>query len=157
MAAPATLVGPAIDYLLAAIRAAIPRGVTIVDGPPVADNMKADYIAIAYAEDEDASAVEGSRQDSDWGNGIKEESFSIRCQISSFTGDQKMKPRRDRVTGLYAILLAVVEGDASLGGLVQGYGRAYVTDYSWRQDPYEDGTQVAAIFDVVVSRAVLYG
>jgi hypothetical protein len=68
-----------------------------------------------------------------------------------------MKPRRDRVTELYAILLGVVETDPSFAGLIQGYGRAYVTEYSWRQEPYEDGTQVAAIFDVVVSRAVLYG
>ena len=157
MAAPPTLVGPCIDYLVEALKAVMPRGVVVKDGPPTATDIPLDYVAIAYAEDEDASAVEGSRVDSDWGNGIKEETFSIRCQISSFKGDAPMKPRRDRVTEYYGLLLGVVESDPTLGGLVIGYGRAYVTEYSWRQEPYEDGTQVAAIFDIVVNRAVLHG
>ena len=158
MAAPVTLVGPVIDYVVAALKAAMPRGVKVKDGPPTRDDLPSDYVAIGYAEDEDASAVEGSRVDSDWGNGIKEETFNVRCQISSFTGDQMertLKLRRDRVTTLYGVLLSVVEGDSSLGGLIVGYGRAYVTEFSWRQEPYEDGTQVAAVFDIVVNRAVL--
>ena len=163
MAAP-TLVGPVIDYLVANLKTAMPKPVLVKDGPPTVDDLPEDYVAIAYAEDEDASAVEGTRVESDFGNGLMEETFAIRCQISSFTGDQDqprqakiMKAKRDRVAQLYAILLGVVETDRTLGGLVVGYGRAYVTEYSWRQDPYEDGTQVAAVFDVVVNRAVLSG
>lgn len=158
MAAPVTLVGPVIDYVTAALKAGMPEEVTVKDGPPTQGDLANDYVAIAYAEDEDASAVEGSRVDADWGNGLKEETFNVRCQISSFIGDQDdttLKERRDRVTQLYGILLSVVEGDSTLGGLVVGYGRAYVTEFSWRQEPYEDGTQVAAVFDIVVNRAVL--
>lgn len=150
MTAPATIVPAVVDYLLATFRANVPPRVRVYDGPPTVDDVPSDFVAVAYAEDEETSAVDGESVLSNFGNGIYAESFSVRCQISSFTGDAALKPRRDRVSMLYQTLVGLIRADPSLGGIVKRPGQAEVTGFAWRQDPNEDGTDVTAVFDVQV-------
>lgn len=150
MTAPVTLVPAVVDYLLTTFRANVPARVKVYDGPPTVDDVPADFVCVAYSEDEEASAVEGESVLSNFGNGVYAETFNVRCQISSFTGDANLKPRRDRVATLYATLVGLVRADPSLGGIVKRPGQAEVTGFAWRQDPNEDGTDVTAVFDVQV-------
>lgn len=150
MTAPVTIVPAVVDYLVTMFRTNVPARVKVFDGPPTVDDVPSDFVAVAYAEDEESSAVDGESVLSNFGNNVYAESFSVRCQISSFTGDAPLKPRRDRVSTLYTLLVGLVRADPSLGGIVRRPGMAEVAGFAWRQDPHEDGTDVTAVFDVQV-------
>lgn len=150
MTAPVTIVPAVIDYLVATFRANVPPRVQVFDGPPVGDAMPPEFVAVAYAEDEESSAVDGESVLSNFGNNVYAETFSVRCQISSFTGDAELKPRRNRVSAIYATLVGLIRADPSLGGIVRRPGMAEVSGFAWRQDPNQDGTDVTAVFDVQV-------
>jgi len=152
-----TLVPTVVDYLVDTFTAAVPAKVKVFDGPPPTSDVPNDFVAVAYAEDEEASAVDGEAVLSTLGNNWYTETFTVRCQINSFTGDDDLRPRRARVAQIYNTLVALVRTDRSLGGLVKPPGLAQISGFAWRQDPYEDGAAVSAVFDVQVTGALLAG
>lgn len=156
MATPPTVVPAVVDYLVTLFTANVPDGVKVFDGPPVVDDVPPDFVCVAYADEEEASAVDGSREESPFGNGSYYETFTVRCQINSFTGDAKLKPRRDRVSLIYGGLVALIDADRTLGGVIVPPGYGEIGSFTWSQDPYEDGTAVSAVFDISVTNALLW-
>jgi hypothetical protein len=156
MATPPTVVPQVVDYLYTTFVASVPDTVKVFDGPPTVDDVPSDFVCVAYADDEEASAVDGSRDVSPFGNGTYYETFTVRCQINSFTGDNDLKPRRDRVSQIYGGLVALVDADRSLGGVIVPPGYAEIGNFTWSQDPYEDGSAVSCVFDISVTNALLW-
>jgi hypothetical protein len=151
-----TLVPAAIDYLVALFRANVPPRVKVFDGPPLMGDVPSDFVAVAYSDDEETPAVDTNRQLSSFGNGIYQEDFTIRCRIDSFTGDNKLQPRRARVQEIFTTLGGLIDADRTLGGIIRPPGLAEIGDQSWNQDPYEDGSVVSLVFYVRVDSAVLW-
>lgn len=119
----------AVDALVAALEKAIGRN-KVIDGPPVKD-IPGDVVAVGVAPTEPAD-VESSEEPS----GLRsfDEVFDVICLARSWSGNEAVKPQRDRTYALVNAAKAAVRADPTLAGAVyqaQFVGSSYMP---WRSD-----------------------
>ena len=107
---------PLIVARLAALLPTLPgwSAVTVYDGPPVTNDVPRDYVTVGYVADEQAGTYI-SVQDPNGFQWI--ETGTVRCQLSSMSGDTNLSLMRSRVFGLMDALEAAVRADRRLGVL----------------------------------------
>ena len=140
-----TRIPQTVDALAVTVAAAMPSW-QLIDGPPAGRALEDDVVFLA-APDADGLAISGdvTRQD---GLSIRyAEVFSIRCVISSESGDGDVKALRDRVAAGFTDLDAALKADPSLGGAVDRVGLG--PSVQWGVAP--EGTVVEVVFQIVGS------
>lgn len=167
-----TLVPDVIDALVAmfgaaalAAAAALPLDangnaptVEIFDGPPTTD-LPPNYVFVGYNAafatqgfgGSTGLAVEGVRTLTDLGNRQFGEQFTVFCEASTFTGDsdpQALHRQRLATGGILSALIATIEADPTLQGVVTAPAYAAPTTFRWLLDRPEDGTVATVQFGV---------
>lgn len=118
----------AIDALVALAKQ-VTTGVQVLDGPPV--TTENDYLAIGFTGQDGALDVENDITATAASGESAQESYTIQCQASSWTGDDSPKKTRDRVYEFYEQFRAAVIADPSVAGVVD---RAWIDTAGLRQD-----------------------
>jgi hypothetical protein len=90
------------------------EGVTVYDGPPLADVEMGDALALGLSI-EDISAAQGDETPT-WG-GTRDESHDVTGLIQSASGDVDLSTQRARAYELLAALRAVLIANRDLGGV----------------------------------------
>jgi hypothetical protein len=108
----------AIDALIAAFTAA---GVYVVDGQGASDDASQATVFVGLG-DPDGDAFENAAQsDQEWawlGHRQRDETLSIHCVASAWTGDDTPKAARDAAFALVRVISDAITADPSLGGTV---------------------------------------
>lgn len=130
--------------------------VTVYYGPtPVTDPPRT-FVVVAYSEDENQSAVQGST-DRYAGEGTPQEDFTVACYISTWGGDANdLRTKMAETSSVYDLLTAAIRSDRTLMGAVKPPGLAEIGGFSWVLDQLEDGSVVEVAFEVKVNTAVLW-
>jgi|SRR5690606_5010737 len=120
----------AIDGLVAALRERMPSGVDVVDGPPTT-KVFGDLVSVGITpadptEVESAATIAGLR--------VEHEGFFVMGLVRSWTGNETIKPSRDRCYELLALVKAAVDGDQTLGGAVTRARLTGSTYAPWRNE-----------------------
>jgi hypothetical protein len=92
-------------------------GVTVVDGPRVADESDQDRLFIGF-DPEDDTAVTGDQQFAGMPGRSRDQTFEITCLAEAWTGDTDVPARRARAYQIMAAveqLLRPTVGDHTLG------------------------------------------
>lgn len=108
----------AIDGLLALLTSqpALAAPVEIIDGQPTTQTP-IDYVAVGIA-DGDNPSVDGSQDWSQTGMQRRKEDYTIRCEVSSWSGSGTTKERRDQAFALFAACEAALRADPTLNASV---------------------------------------
>src|ERR1051326_491190 len=109
----------------------LPAGVVTIDGTPDTDNLPTEFLAVGVSRDEDEPGVDGAL--SDEGNGTASETYTVRCVLSTATGDtgtQAVRDRRTRTAALFSTYAGAVRADPYLGGVLVAGGRADIETYA---------------------------
>lgn len=137
-----------------------PAEVAVIDGEPVGE-LPPFYVLIGYNAafagqafgGSTGLAVEGTRQLTDLGNRQFGESFQVWCEVSCETGDaDPAAPSRTRraAAGVYSAMVATIEADPTLRGVVNLPAYAAVTSFRWLLDQAQDGYAATVQFAVGV-------
>lgn len=170
-----TLVPDVIDALVAMFGAAAlsavpalpvvagdgsPQEILVIDGEPVTD-LPATYVLVGYSAafagqaltGSSGLAVEGTRVLSDVGNRQFGESFLVWCEVSSAVGDTDPgTPTRTRraTAAVYGAMIAAIEADPTLQGIVRAPAYAAVAQFRWLLDQSPDGYAATVQFAVEI-------
>lgn len=142
----------AIDALIARLTAAanitghVLSGVQILDGPPLT-NVEPDVIVVGFTPD--GVSVEGEQ--SPGGLTAQTQSLGVNCLVSSWSGDEAMKPVRDHVFTLLSAVEAEVKQDPTLAGAVAD-ARLQFLDFDQQQDT--SGATATVAFTIRISAFV---
>lgn len=136
-----------VDALLATWRAALADAgdsAQVFDGPIGAATPTSGDIVVVGVEPPTAS-VDAQQEPHGLGNRLVEE-FTVHCRVGSLSGDTDMKPRRDRVYALLALLTAAVKANSSLGGVCD---RAFLgRELNLWQGQIPEGAVAEVAFDI---------
>jgi hypothetical protein len=119
----------AIDALVGAFKRELGR-VQVIDGPPTQD-VPGDVVAVGLAPQEPAD-VETTETRA--GLAAVHEQFVVLCVARSWSGNEPVKPQRDRSYALVASVRKALKADPTLGGVVQRAVFAGATYTPWRTD-----------------------
>lgn len=118
-------------------------GMTVTDGPAWEPGVIA--LEVGWnGDDRDGAEVSRARNNASGIGGT--EDITVYCLLSNHDGSLQVADARAVVEATFAALLAVVEADTSLGGLVSG---AYVSSIGYR--PHKDTGSALATFAFAVS------
>ena len=137
-----------------------PQEILVIDGEPTSD-LPATYVLVGYSAafagqamtGSSGLAVEGNRVHSDVGNRQFGESFLVWCEVSSAVGDtDPAAPSRTRkaTAAVYGAMLAAIEADPTLQGIVRLPAYAAVSQFRWLLDQSPDGYAATVQFAVEV-------
>lgn len=128
-----------IDFLVADWAVALPDAVQVIDGPPVV-NFEQDGVAVGWVTDE--LSVVSKQSDASLAN--RREAFDVHCFMWARTGDELVKPVRDRIFGYLDTINTRLKG-SRLGGAV---ARAQVANVDYDQGQTADGAWATIGFAV---------
>lgn len=110
-----TRVPAVIDALMARLTARL-SDTDVLDGPPRQQELQPDVVIIGYPGQDGLSWDNTLERQPGLGNRLAE-TFEINCIVSSISGDEAMKPRRDRCLQLLAQISDALQEDRALGGV----------------------------------------
>lgn len=128
----------AIDRLLAILPDAL--GIEVYDGPAIV-SFEQDGLSVGYVNDELAV----TSKETDTSLNSRGESFDIHCYMWARTGDEEVKPVRDRVFGYLDTIRATIKADVRLGGAVT---RAQLRFADFDQGQTSEGAWAVVVFAV---------
>lgn len=130
------------DALVASLRQVLGADV-VFDGIPV-QQVGAAGVAVGATREDTSSGF--AARPSDLAGGISE-SLTITCLAWSGDGRTVFKPHRDAVGATMLAVIAVVDADRTLGGVVD---TAEVTGGTWQQEQTGEGVLVTCEFQITV-------
>jgi hypothetical protein len=128
----------AIDRLVTKLRADLT--IEVYDGPPIV-NFEQDGLSVGYVNDE----LSVTSRESDASLNTRGEAFDVHCFMWARTGDEDVKPVRDRIFGYLDTIKATIKADARLGGSVT---RAQVRFTDFDQGQTSEGAWAVVVFAV---------
>lgn len=140
------ILDPAILWLLSTFRGA--TSWPVFDGPvPTSINHQQFVLVGSTGEEEDGATID--RPESNLGpGGWREEVGDIVCSAWSYSGGTDIATRRANAMSTTAALIAAVEADPSMGGLLTAPRRAEVLDVRYQPRQTDTGAIVRIIFSV---------
>lgn len=135
------------DAVLAALRNAQSlQGVQIVDGPPGALTLAADFLYIGWtgSEDDELSGNISQAYHDLGPAATRDETVTIECIVQSVRGDDLMDVARSRCVDILGAVETVLRSDPTVG--LAGLLRVELSDASVRQVRNADGIGVEISF-----------
>lgn len=139
-----TTVPAALTALVATAEEALP-GVKVGDGPWLQRPDNPDIVAIGLEDPDTARAVEFTADIA--GLASEQETYTVMCLASSWTGDTDMAARRARTDEMVETIRAALKAEPTLGGVVM---RARLATLSLDQFQAGNGCEAIALFAVRV-------
>lgn len=100
---------------LVALATSTLTGVVVDDGPTAATMEPVDRLIVGVGNDEDADPYRTSRAEESWDmGGRSKESGTVRCQMSTWSGDVDLVPLRSVLADRMALLEAAFRADQQL-------------------------------------------
>lgn len=145
-----TRIPAVIDALVQTMTDAMPAG-SVLDGPRSIQDLPNDVLLIGFsapglpAVDSDLSRSEGLGH-------RYEETFEVRCLISSAAGGTNIKARRDACFAILQKVEATLKESAGLGGVADAVTLG--PSQAWGEEQTQDGAVCEVSFSIV-GRALL--
>lgn len=138
-----TRVPAVVDALIAAFTEALPNA-QVVDGPRTAQELADDVVIVGQFSD--AGSVRSTQVRQQGLGSRPQETFTVQCVLSSWSGTPGMRARRVRAGEMLAAVDTALRADMTLGGVADNVTLG--ENIEWLQDQTNSGPVCEVAFEV---------
>lgn len=142
-----------IDYLVSQFTAAVPDGVTVIDGYPTGLTFKKAIVVGG----EDFDVVDADQAPAQIGRMVRREIYNLYLQVMVIQGGTNQKAVRDAMFELYTLVETIVYGDLTLGGQVTMCGVSTLSVRNTNTDEAAKGRVSKGLFTLLIQNDYIPG